>query len=141
MGSNELYHHGIKGMKWGVRRTKAQLGHATMKNKRSKKKEKEAIEAEYEKYIEQKKLDVLKSRSVRELYKNADLFSNQELRSAYDRLVFEQAIKDLSLKENIGENFAKKSETLSKTINNIASATGDLYTIYSVADKFRKSIS
>lgn len=25
----ELYHHGIKGMKWGVRRTKKQLGHDT----------------------------------------------------------------------------------------------------------------
>lgn len=24
---NELYHHGIKGQKWGVRRTAAQLGH------------------------------------------------------------------------------------------------------------------
>ena len=26
---NELYHHGLKGMKWGVRRTPAQLGHDT----------------------------------------------------------------------------------------------------------------
>lgn len=29
--NNELYHHGIKGMKWGVRRTAAQLGHPTGK--------------------------------------------------------------------------------------------------------------
>lgn len=28
---NELYHHGIKGMKWGIRRTPAQLGHRPAK--------------------------------------------------------------------------------------------------------------
>lgn len=27
MAYNELYHHGVKGQKWGVRRTPAQLGH------------------------------------------------------------------------------------------------------------------
>lgn len=33
---NELYHHGIKGMKWGVRRTRAQLGYSSSPRKTKK---------------------------------------------------------------------------------------------------------
>ena len=33
---NSLYHHGVKGMKWGVRRTPAQLGHKTTSSKKKK---------------------------------------------------------------------------------------------------------
>ena len=31
-----LYHHGVKGMKWGIRRTPAQLGHITRKSTKKK---------------------------------------------------------------------------------------------------------
>ena len=34
--NNELYHYGVKGMKWGVRRTPEQLGRTTKRNNDSK---------------------------------------------------------------------------------------------------------
>lgn len=33
--NSELYHHGVKGMKWGVRRSPEQLGHRVSKHKKS----------------------------------------------------------------------------------------------------------
>lgn len=36
----DLYHHGIKGMKWGIRRTPAQLGHKTSAKKKTSKTDK-----------------------------------------------------------------------------------------------------
>lgn len=33
--NDEFYHHGIKGMKWGIRRTPAQLGHKTKSSRKT----------------------------------------------------------------------------------------------------------
>ena len=75
MENNELYHHGVKGMRWGVRRTPKQLGHTTPNKKRKlglpffkKKQEKKSLTAEEKKAaIEAKKEKVLKDNSKQKL--------------------------------------------------------------------------
>lgn len=123
-----LYHYGIKGMRWGIRRTAAELGHAVKsgakkigsavkassekrKRKRAEKDEKKRQkvakaqqkeadrrakdEAAKEQDRELKKETILKSRSAKLLYENADLFTTQELQNAYNRLVLEKNISSM----------------------------------------------
>lgn len=79
--NNEIYHHGIKGMKWGVRRTPAQLGHKPAKTKSE-------------------------SRDYR---KEAKKMSDTELRSRINRMQMENQYVQLNRRQvNSGEKFAKE---------------------------------
>ena len=95
---NELYHHGIKGMKWGVRRTDAQLARARGKSKPE----------EHEDY---KKAHSGKS------YKS---MSNQELSDVNKRLNMERQYKDLTKKTSTGKKlvtgFIKGAGTITAVV-------------------------
>ena len=147
VSSDYIYHYGIKGMKWGIRRTAEQLGHK-IKSKFSRKKsssDESGSQTSSKKIqgsvtvkgtkqnpgttrtsdgssLEERKQKVLESRSAKELYNNADLFTTQELQQAYNRLVLEKNIKNLSPKEvSKGQQMLNKyvntAENISKLLN------------------------
>ena len=147
VSSDYIYHYGIKGMKWGIRRTAEQLGHK-VKSKFSRKKsssDESGSQTSSKKIqgsvtvkgtkqnpgttrtsdgssLEERKQKVLESRSAKELYNNADLFTTQELQQAYNRLVLEKNIKNLSPKEvskgqQILNKYVDTAENISKFLN------------------------
>lgn len=125
MDNNELYHFGIKGMKWGIRRTPMQLGHKT-KNKNQRKNDKQALNKKAR--IDKKKREVLKSRSAKELYKYANLFDTRELQEAYNRLQLERNIQNLVPKEvKKGQNFTQKVIKSGRTVSDLLDTGTKLY--------------
>lgn len=82
---NELYHYGILGMKWGVRRTSEQLGHRR---------------SSYEEEKRNRFMRSSGSRSSETLYKargeNIDELTNQQLQDYNNRLNLERNFAQLT---------------------------------------------
>lgn len=92
MEQNELAHYGILGMKWGIRRTEAQLARA-----RGKTKSDDADDNE-------KKISSTSSKK-----KSVSEMSDDELRKAVNRLQLEKQYRDLSPKNvSAGQRFVNK---------------------------------
>ena len=119
MERNELAHYGILGMKWGVRRTEAQLARARGKKKTSD----DDASDDYKKAHDKK--------SVKSM-------SDKELRDRLNRLQMEQQYSKLN-----PSTVSKGREVASKVLKagtTIATVTTTALTIYNNADKIRKII-
>jgi len=81
---NELYHYGVKGMKWGVRRTAAQLGHLV---KKGASKIKDRISESNEKRKIRKQNEANKRKPVSEM-------TDDELKQRLNRLDMEKRYSD-----------------------------------------------
>ena len=121
---NTLEHHGIKGQKWGVRRTAAQLGHkvesgfrraGSSLNRLSEKRKQKST-------VKKTSAEVSKKKSIHEM-------SESELREKINRMNLEKQYKSL-YKElhpkqiTAGEKFVKSaSSILGDSVKNIAGQT------------------
>lgn len=146
----ELYHYGIFGQKWGVRRfqnpdgtlteagkkrynisSTGELVEKTRKEKRDYvKKEKARKEAEKRRNRlerqnetnEKKKARLLKSKDLEEILKNRDLFSNSELQDVLNRANIERNFENLvkQKQRDQAEQIKAGKKYLSDAVNNLS---------------------
>lgn len=106
-----LCHHGVKGMKWGVRRTAAQLGHAV---KKSYKTVKGTVEKTNAKRVA-KKAEEEKQRRAK--ITNSRKLTDAELNERIKRLKLEKEYKDL-MKETSDATLSKGKKFIIDILEN-----------------------
>ena len=116
MDNNELYHYGVLGMKWGIRRTPSQLGHK-IKERKDAKKRNENLEKARKARAEHQK--ALKSGKL----KPKDMTS-AELQKEIQRLQLEKQYMDLkrdTSTQNKGKTFTSKygGQLVDKLVTNV----------------------
>lgn len=139
-----LEHHGVKGQKWGIRRTPEQLGHKksllkgaseSLKRRRKKAAAKKAKKAAKAKVDQAKKKEesaeeirekVLKSVDPKLIYKHKNLLSDQELQERINRIQKEQQLKKM---------IADSTVTIEKLLKDADAMMKPVYSLYKGYDE------
>ena len=163
--SPELYHHGILGQKWGVRRfqyadgtltpagrkryrvdSEGNLVEKTRSERKTEAKQAHAAKVEEQKQrrlereketLEKKKERIAASRDPQMIYDNKDLFTFQELNDLYNVMQKEKQIKEMIPK---GETYMDKVRSFSKNAGDMANAIDNGAKFYDSIAKVSNSI-
>lgn len=109
----DICHYGIKGMKWGVRRTPEQLGRRRAARIARRKVRKTPPTHD----------ELLKSKNPKQLYKYRDQLSDQELNRIMNRLNREQELKKKAWPDTQGKKF----------VRGVLAASGGVLTAYIIS--------
>lgn len=116
--SDQLVHYGIKGMRWGIRRTEAQLARA-----RGELPSQQKATNKPGGLFSKKKKTTAKKEEPKKTEKKISEMSDEELRAKINRLQLEKQYRDLSPKQvSKGRAFYEKNiaPALNETVKNIA---------------------
>lgn len=116
MDNNYLMHHGILGMKWGIRRFQNKDGSLTAKGKKRYNDKDEPKEET----VEERRARVLKSTDAKEIYKNRNLLTTNEINERLTRIDTEARLAKVAdgTKKTGIDYVNSKMESTTKTINN-----------------------
>jgi hypothetical protein len=128
---NELYHHGILGMRWGVRRYQNADGTLTAAGRKRLEKKETKTEAD--------KQAIIKSGSAEIVQKHQAELSNEELKKAIERIDLNQRLSDVKDKQKA--NAAKKVERVANTVKNISTIGSSGIKIYNTMATVRNAFS
>lgn len=125
---DELMHYGVKGQKWGVRRTPEQLGHDVSKRI---KKTKKRFEKEHQEHVRVKKAKA----SEMHAYRNRRVMSDEELNRRISRLQKEKQYRELIDSEvapgrkYVNDILKDSGRTAVKSVVTAAAMTGTMFVV------------
>ena len=87
--------------------------------------------------VDEQKQAILKQRSGKALYKNADLFTTDELAAAIRRLQLENTLRDIDPKQKSkGEQYLDKAKKLNDTMNTVTNTIESGAKLYQTINKY-----
>lgn len=87
--------------------------------------------------VDEQKQAILKQRSGKALYKNADLFTTDELAAATRRLQLEKTLREIDPKQKSkGEQYLDKAKTLNDTMNTVTNTIESGAKLYQTINKY-----
>lgn len=128
-----LTHHGVKGMKWGVRKVRQAIGRTVGRARASIKTRRTTAKA---KNVAAKKRNSENSGTI-----NVSDYSTSELRSVVERLELENRYMRASSERVKMERGSRKVDSALKTIGTAATAAENVTKIITNVDKIRKNFS